>query len=481
MFGLMLSLFLANLDQTIVATCLPAMARDLNGWDLLPWIVSAYLITSTATTPIYGRLSDLFGRRATLLTSIAIFAGASIFCALARTMPELVAARVLQGVGGGGLRSIAQIVIADIIPPRERGRYQGYMSTTFLVSTTLGPVLGGLFAEYLSWPWIFWINAPLGALAFGVIGQQLKSLPKPTRKPNIDWLGALLILLSAVPLMLGLSNVERTGGWRSVDVLAPILFGLVATAALILVELRVNHPMLPVRLFSNRTFSISNVALFLPSMAMTAMVIIVPLDYQLVLRWTADEAGLQLIALTGGMAIGSFVAGSLVSRLGRARVFPIIGGGTTVLVCVLVAVFGLGQSTLFDVVTTFLLGAGFGWQINPNLVIAQNALEPEEIASGVAGMTFLRSLAGAFGVAMFTTFLIGRLASGGVAGAKSGADVLRAGANADLSSEALARLTEVMQHGFSAVFLLAGVISAIGLAAAIAVDEKPLRTSKRWR
>ena len=211
MFGLMLSLFLANLDQTIIATCLPAIAHDLQGWELLPWVISAYLVTSTATTPIYGRLSDHYGRRRVMLVSIAIFVLASIFCALANTMPLLIAARTLQGLGGGGLRSISQVVMADIIPPRYRGKYQGYMSTTFLISTTLGPVLGGFFAEHLSWRWAFWINLPLGGLAFVVIGRQLRNLKLPTMQHKIDWMGAFLILASAVPLMIGLSRVEQAG------------------------------------------------------------------------------------------------------------------------------------------------------------------------------------------------------------------------------------------------------------------------------
>src|SRR6478672_11150820 len=233
MFGLMLALFLANLDQTIIATCLPAMARQLGGWELLPLVISAYLVTSTATTPIYGRLSDSYGRRRVLLGSIALFVVASALCALANTMPLLILARALQGVGGGGLRSISQIVIADIIPPRNRGRYQGYMSATFLISTTLGPVLGGYFAEHWSWTWAFWINLPLGALAFFVIDRQLRQLALPVRSHKIDWIGAALIVMAASPLMLGLSRVEQAGGWGHAQVLTPIAIGAVMTLVLV--------------------------------------------------------------------------------------------------------------------------------------------------------------------------------------------------------------------------------------------------------
>jgi EmrB/QacA subfamily drug resistance transporter len=484
LFGLMLSMFLANLDQTIIATCLPAMARDLDGWALLPWVVSAYLVTSTAMTPIYGRLSDRYGRRRVLLGSIAIFVGSSALCALAPTMPLLVAARTIQGIGGGGLRSIAQVIIADIIPPRDRGRYQGYMSTTFLVSTTLGPVLGGLIATHATWPWIFWINLPLGALAYAVIHRQLRILPLPTLKPSIDWIGAVLVLLGAAPLLIGLSRVEQYGGFGSAEVLAPVVVGVIAAGALVVVELRAEHPMVPIRLLGIRNYGLTNLLLFVASLAMTGMIIIVPLDYQLAQQWPADEAGLQLIALTGGMAGGSFVVGSLVSRLGRARAFPIIGAAATALVCTVIGVVGLGRSTVFDLLCIVLLGASFGWQINPAIVVAQNALQPNDMASGVSGMTFLRSLGGAFGVAAMMTFLIGRLAEGAAGlpnahelGADLGVGLLRAAEAGKIGPEAEAQALALMQHAFSAVFFLAAILSLASLAVAITVQETTLRSS----
>ena len=483
MFGLMLSLFLANLDQTIVATCLSAIARDLGGWELLPWVISAYLVTSTATTPIYGRLSDLYGRRRVLLFSIGLFVVASIVCALAGTMLQLIFARALQGLGGGGLRSISQVVIADIIPPRHRGRYQGFMSTTFLISTALGPVLGGYFAEHLSWTLAFWINLPLGALAFVAIDRQLRKLTIPTHQQTIDWLGAVLILCAAVPLMLGLSRVEQEGGWLKGPVLWPILFGLVSTGALIVHELRVRHPMLPMRLFANRVYTIGNIALFAPSMVMTALIIILPLYYQLVLRRPADTAGMHLIALTGGMAIGSFIVGSLISRIGHPKIFPLVAGISAAALCLLIALRGFGSSTLFDVVCTTALGASFGSQINPMLVIVQNGLETRDIGSGVAGMTFFRSLAGAFGVAVFTTFLIGRFNAGALGlpghellGTEPGIGLLKQDLPASFDAVQRAAFAAVVEQGFTAVFLLASAISIAALIAVMLIQERPLRS-----
>ncbi|MGZ3411381.1 MAG: MDR family MFS transporter [Xanthobacteraceae bacterium] len=482
MFGLMLSLFLANLDQTIIATCLSAIAGDLQRWNLLPWVISAYLVTSTATTPIYGRLSDNYGRRNILLLSISLFVAASVLCAMATTMPLLIGARVLQGIGGGGLRSISQIVIADIIPPRFRGRYQGYMSGTFLISTTLGPVLGGFFAEYLSWRWAFWINLPLGLLALFVIDRQLRKLNLPRRQHKIDWLGAFLVLCAAVPIMIGLSRVEQEGGWSQPAVFVPIMLGIVATGMLIFVEFGVAEPILPMRLFSNKIFTLGNIALFAPSMVMTTLIIVVPLYYQVVRQWSPDEAGLPLIALTAGMALGSFVIGSAISRIGRAKIFPIAGGLLAAGVCLLLGLFGLGRSTVFDAVCLLLLGSAIGCQINPLLVMIQNGLQLRDIGAGVSGMTFFRSLAGAFGVAEGLTLLIGRLAAGATAvpgheklGPDPGIGLLRP-YSPDLFDQAQRAAFElVREHAFTFIFFLAAAVFFITVLLVLMVKERPLR------
>ncbi len=484
MFGLVLSLFLANLDQTIVATCLPAIARDLDGWDLLPWIVSSYLVTSTATTPIYGRLSDIYGRRPMLLASIALFVAASALCALAPTMPALIAARALQGAGGGGLRAISQIVIADIIPPRFRGKYQGWMSGTFLVSTALGPVLGGFFAEHVTWQWAFWINLPLGAIAFFVIDRQLRKLTLPTRSVKVDWIGALCIVAFAAPLMIGISQVEQQGGWLNLVVMTPLLAGLVAGVVLVWWELRAPEPMLPMRLFSNNVYTLGNVALAAPSMTMTAMIIIIPLYYQVVLNWSADAAGPRLIALTAGMSIGSFIVGSAITRTGRARVYPIVAGFVAVAVCLLIARVGLGTSLVFDLLSILALGAALGCQINPMLVIVPNGLEIRDIGAGVSGMTFFRSLAGAFGVAVFTTFLVDRLAAGAALvpgheklGANLGVGMLRRDMDKLFDASANAAFDVVRQSAFSHVFVMAAGLTIAGVVALAAMQEKPLRAN----
>ena len=288
--GLMLAMFLASLDQTIVATSLSTMAQDLNGWSLMSWVVSAYLVASTVTTPIYGRLSDLYGRRPILLVSIALFAVASVFCALSQTMLQLIGARILQGIGGGGLRSVSQAAVADVIPPRERGKYQGYFSSVMAISNLLGPVLGGFFADYLSWHWIFWINLPFGALALILCNRNLRRLPKPRRKPVIDWLGAALIIVSTTPILLGVSRVESAGGWVRLDVLLPVAIGIVFLGWLIVHERETRSPMIPLRLFLNRIFAVGSTIAFTNAMVMIALIILVPLDFELV-SGTGGERG----------------------------------------------------------------------------------------------------------------------------------------------------------------------------------------------
>jgi len=283
--GLMLAMFLAGLDQTIVATSLSTMARDLNGWELMSWVVSAYLVASTVTTPIYGRLSDLYGRRPVLAIGIVLFLAASVLCALSQTMPQLIGARVLQGIGGGGLRSVSQAAIADVIPPRERGRYQGYFSSVMAISNLLGPVLGGFFADYLTWHWIFWINIPFGVLALVLCNRNLRRLPKPKRKPAIDWFGAALILGSTTPILIAVGQAETAGGWDRLDVLLQLVVGIVLLAGLVVWERECREPMIPLRLFANPIFSVGSTISFSMSMVMISMIILVPLDFELAADW----------------------------------------------------------------------------------------------------------------------------------------------------------------------------------------------------
>jgi len=483
MFGLMLAMFLASLDQTIVATSLSTMARDLNGWELMPWVVSAYLVTSTTTTPIYGRLSDLYGRRPILLIAISIFVGASVLCALAQSMPQLIAARLLQGIGGGGLRSVSQAIVADVVPPRERGRYQGYFTTTFAVSSTLGPVLGGFFADYLSWHWIFWINLPLGALALTLTNRNLKRLRVPSQRAVIDWLGALLILASATPLLIGVGRVEQAGGWASLGVVLPIVIGLLSIVALVMRERIAPEPMLPLRLFFNRTFSFASLASFLTAMVMIGLIILVPIDYELVGGLSANQAGMRLIPITGGTALGSFIAGQLISRTGRYRIFPVSGACSMTVLCAALAYLGLGHALWIDLAATLFLGVSFGFQMSPMSVTVQNALDRRDTGVGMSVMMFCRLMGGAFGVALLSSVLVSGLNTGALA--VPGHEVL--GPNPGIAlfhlDEHGAQLTPALRHSFAGsieraftrLFIVASMIGALSVVSSLGLKEIPLR------
>ena len=391
-------MFLSSIDQTIVATALSTIAKDLDGWQGMAWVVSAYLVTSTVTTPIHGRLSDIYGRRPILLLSIVLFVGSSVVCALAWSMPALIVGRALQGLGGGGLRAVSQAALADIIPPRERGRYQGYFASLFVISNALGPVLGGFFAEDLSWTWIFWINLPLGFGAFLLTNHYLKRLKAPERIAQIDWWGALLILASATPVLLGVGNAERAGGWTAPESWMPIAGGLVLTLALILRERIAVEPMLPLRLFFNPVFTVSMFITILVQVVMTAMIILIPLNYQLAAGLSPDEVGLRLMPLTVGSVIGSASAGALISRTGRYRIFPLAGSTLACLACASIGYVGLGRSLAFDIVATSILGLAWGGQFSPLTIAVQNALHWQDTGIGLSCLMFFRLIGGAFGV-----------------------------------------------------------------------------------
>jgi EmrB/QacA subfamily drug resistance transporter len=482
--GLILAMFLASLDQTIVATSLSTMAQDLNGWTMMSWVVSAYLVASTVTTPIYGRLSDLYGRRPLLLIAIGIFLAASVLCALSQTMLQLIGARVLEGVGGGGLRSVSQAAIADAIPPRDRGRYQGYFSSVMAVSNVLGPVLGGFFVDYLSWHWIFWINLPFGAAAIVLCNRNLRRLPKPRRKPVIDWLGAALIVAAATPILLGIGRVEAAGSWLRLDVLLPIAIGILFLFALVIREREAASPMIPLRLFGNQIFAVANLITFTTAMVMIALIILVPLDFELVGGLSANAAGIRLIPMTGGTVLGSFVAGQLVSRTGRYRIFPIFGAGAMTLACGMIAFIGLGRSASIDTALTALLGLSFGFQLAPVIVPVQNALDIEDAGIGLSVVMFFRLMGGAFGVALLTALLVADLNSGALAvpghealGAAPGIALLHLDQQKNLSPALLADLMDSFRAAFSRVFLYAAIISAATTIGAFGLKEIPLRGS----
>jgi len=482
--GLMLAMFLASLDQTIVATSLSTMAQELNGWTLMSWVVSAYLVASTITTPIYGRLSDIYGRRLVLLASIGLFVGASVLCALSQTMPQLIGARILQGLGGGGLRSVSQAAIADVIPPRERGRYQGYLSSVMAISMVLGPVLGGWFVDYLSWHWIFWINIPFGLVALVLCDRNLRRLPLPRGRAIIDWFGAVLLAAATIPMLLALSRVESGGNWRSPGVVLQMGLGVLFLIALVAWEREARSPLIPLRLFGNRIFAVASAISFTMSMVMIALIILVPLAFEISAGLSANQAGIRLIPMTGGTVLGSFIAGRLMSRTGRYRVYPIGGAGAMTLFCCALALFGLGHSAGLDTVLTTGLGLSFGFQLAPVIVPVQNALPLEDTGIGLGTVMFFRLIGGAFGVALLTALLMAELNIAIAAvpghqalGADPGLALLQMELSGTASPALIAGLAQASRTAFAHVFLYAGAISAFTFLAAFGLKEIPLRGS----
>jgi EmrB/QacA subfamily drug resistance transporter len=418
-----------------------------------------------------------------LAISIAVFVGASVLCALSQTMLQLVAARTLQGIGGGGLRSVSQAAIADVIPPRERGRYQGYFSSVMAISNLRGPVLGGFFADYLTWHWIFWINLPFGILALIRCNRNLRRLPKPKRKPAIDWLGAVLILASTRPILIAVDRAGAVGGWSRIDVLVPLVIGIVLLAGLVVWERESHEPMIPLRLFANRIFSVGSAISFSMSMVMIAMIILVPLDFELAAGLAPNEAGIRLIPMTGGTVLGSFIAGRLVSRTGRYRIFPICGAAAMTIICVVIALAGLGRLWPLDTVLTAALGLSFGFQLPTVIVPVQNALDLEDNGIGLSTVMFFRLIGGAFGVALLTALLVGELNSGAsaipghaVLGADPGIALLRLDQQEKVSPALLAGLEDTVRAAFSHAFLYAAVISALTTAVSFGLKEIPLRS-----
>jgi len=481
----MLGMFLAALDQTIVATALPRMASDLQGVGHLSWVVSAYLLTSTAVTPIYGKLSDLYGRKLMLQIAISLFVLTSLLCGLATTMVQLILFRALQGLGGGGLLAMAHATIADVIAPRERGRYQGYIASVFAAASVVGPVLGGLFVDHLTWRWVFWINLPIGIGALVASQATLKRLAAKRLRHKIDYLGAILIVSSVCCVLLVTTMGGEEVPWDSVVIKALGAGAIVLFIGCVFQERSASEPILPPRLFSNRVFVTANAANLLTSICMLGGIVFMPLFLQLVYSMQADASGLMLIPLTGGTVTGAISAGQLIARTGRYKIFPLAGLATsTVGLFLLVTVT---PDTPLALVCAYLAinGLGIGLIMPALLVAVQNSLDPRDLGTGTSSITFFRSMGGSFGVALFGAVLIGRLngliqriPGSEVLGGSPGTDLLHAGPDAIASVPPALRaaVAAAMSEAFHDIFLLAAALSLIAFVITLFLKELPLRS-----
>ncbi|MEV6487446.1 MDR family MFS transporter [Actinoplanes sp. NPDC051633] len=505
LIGLMMGMFLAALDQTIMATATRTIADDLNGFDLQAWATTAFLITSTISTPLYGKLSDIYGRRPFFLFAIGIFIVGSILCGLSQSMYELAAFRAIQGIGAGGLMSLALAIIGDIVPPRERAKYQGFFLAVFGTASVIGPILGGFFAGADTllwvdgWRWVFYLNVPIGIAAMIVVARVLH-LPHTRVNHRIDWPGALTLIIGLVPL-LTVAEQGRDWGWGSGRSVACFVIGAIGLVAFVFVERAYKEEaLLPLRLFGNRTVAVSSASSTILGMAMFGGLMTVPLYLQIVKGSSATMAGLQMIPFVVGIMGGSILAGQLIARTGRYRIFPIVGSVLMVVALGLFSMIGADTPLWRVMLIMVVMGLGLGGNMQPMITAVQNAVSPREIGVATSSVAFFRSMGGTLGTAVFLSVLFNVLpgkindAFGAarntpefqqaLAADPSQARVLQQAQGGDALSDTsfLSRLSDVVAHpfkegfsdGIQIVFLMALAVMVIGLIIVFFLPEIPL-------
>jgi EmrB/QacA subfamily drug resistance transporter len=406
--ALMLGMFLSALDQTIVSTALPTIAGDLHGLNHLSWVVTAYLLASTITTPLWGKLGDLYGRKFFFQSAIVIFLGGSMLSGLSHNMLELISFRAVQGIGAGGLMVGSQAVMGDLVSPRERGRYMGVFGAVFGVSSVLGPLLGGFFTEDLSWRWVFYVNIPLGIVALLVVASVLH-LPKHRTEHKVDYLGTALLGAAVTGLILLTTWGGTTYPWNSAPIWTLGLLSAALIAAFVVLEHKVAEPLMPPALFRTRAFTLSSVIGFLVGLVMFGAMIYLPLYLQTVHGATPTSSGLQMLPVVIGMLIAFNVSGQLTSRRGRYKVFPILGCALTAVGLFLLSSMQVTTPLLVSASYMFVVGLGIGFVMQIIVVIVMNVAPHEHLGTATSSATFFRSIGGSFGVAVFGAIFNSRL------------------------------------------------------------------------
>ncbi len=405
-----LGMLLAALDQTIVSTALPTIVADLGGAGHLSWVVTSYLLTQTIATVLAGKFGDIYGRKLVFQLSCAIFVIGSFFCGFADSMGWLIAMRAVQGLGGGGLTVTATALIADLIPLRERGRYQGAMGAVFGVTTVIGPLIGGLLTDHASWRWAFYLNVPIAAVVIAVAFRTLPSTRAESR-PVIDYAGIVLVSLGATGLTLATSWGGSTYAWGSATIIGLFVGSAAVLVAFVFVERRAAEPMLPMRLFSDPVFSVATAISFAVGFAMLGSLTYLPTYLQYVQGVDATESGLRTLPMVVGLLTTSIAAGNVVSRTGRYKPFPIVGGAVTALGMFLLSLLDQHSSLLQTSLAMLVLGAGIGLCMQVLTIIVQSTVDHRDLGVATSGVTFFRTMGSSFGVAVFGTVYTGQLAA----------------------------------------------------------------------
>jgi EmrB/QacA subfamily drug resistance transporter len=480
--GLMLAMFIAALDQTIMSTALPTVAGELGGLSQLPWVVTVYVLAAAASTPIWGKVSDLYGRKGLLRAAIGVFVVGSALSGVAQSIGELIAFRALQGIGAGGVMTLAMATVGDLVSPRERGRYQGYIQVVFVLASLAGPLLGGLFVDHLSWRWVFYVNLPIGAIALVVLSAYL-DVPTQRRSARIDFLGAGLLAVAVSLTLLVTVWAGNRYAWASPQIIGLAVGAVASLTAFIWQERRAAEPVLPLRLFRDRVFVVVSAALFIATLSLFAAIVFLPLFLQLVTGASATRSGLLMLPLLIASAVSTIAAGRIMAATGRYKVFPVIGLGLMSAGLLLLSSLDATSSRATVAVFMVVFGLGFGMVTQILMVAIQNAVDRREIGTATAAANLFRALGGSVGVALY-----GAIFSGGLrhwlpltVHGKAPAGIDAAGIQA--SPGQIHSLAGPVQHGIAQavanslhdVFLVAAPVALVGFVVVLLLREVPLR------